>query len=129
MANIKEWDDLSYQSRLRIFKLKPEDPRIPPGWSPYTEEEQARRKEQRREPSDTGRRRYTTYNHPAAVIIDLDNIISDLTERELWTLLETGWTKQGISPHRVIFRSGSVVLATMDNPVFRTGKLPVPVVL
>jgi len=60
------------------------------------------------------------YLHPEAVVIQLDHLPQDLSEKDLWELLVSQWDHVGISPLSVIFAVGSRRAAPIKNPHPRT---------
>ena len=57
-------------------------------------------------------------------MVDLSQIPPNISEQEVWAILARNWDQIGISPVTVTFRVGNRVILTMDNPTFRSGRLP-----
>ena len=106
-------------------------------WRPLPPEEKARRQAEEADKEEAKRQKFIkqeltkpepkrirVYQNPEAVVVDIAVIRCDLTEKELWLLLERGWTASGISPKRVQFRAGNRLITEIDNPVYQEGPLP-----
>jgi hypothetical protein len=114
---IRPWDKLSEARKTALFREG--SPRVPPGWAPDI-------------PPGKGNARKTghgrgwkpgEYQNPAAVIVPLSSDALELAEEDLWTILETSWDYQEISPVTVIFEANGVRLKPIKNPRYKEGKL------
>ena len=120
-------------------QAQPEPPAQPKArkWTPLDPEVKAQRLEQQRIKEEEARRRYLelerkkaeptvtkSYQHPESYVVDLSQIPPNISEQEVWAILARNWDQIGISPVTVTFRVGNRVILTMDNPTFRSGRLP-----